>query len=310
MKRLQPYFIALILVCLCSWLAGCRSASASSNWPKVLRIAYSPQADLLQGGTMRRESLVKYLSQQLHMPVDVVLVDGYGPTIEAMRADKVDMFTGSSLTYLLASQTAGAEAIAVRGFKDGTIGGYRSVIAVPKDSPIHSMQDLKARAKDLVFAFAEPASTSGYLYPRVGLQNAGIDPDTDFKKVVFSGNHLASVMTLKMGKVDAAGFMASILPRLIQMHKIQPGDVRILWTSDLIPNGPYAVRRSLPEQLKKEIQAALVAMPTRDPAEWANISNIFSTSDSGTVLVACTDASYDSLRRYAAQVKDFKFAEN
>lgn len=310
MKRLQPCLIVLILVFLCFSLSGCRSGGANDNWPKVLRFAFSPQADLLQGGAVRRQLIVKYLSEQLHMPVEMVLVDGYGPTIEAMRAEKVDLFTGSSLTYLLASQTAGAEAIAVRGFKDGTIGGYRSVIAVPKDSPIHSMQDLKAHARDLVFAFAEPASTSGYLYPRVGLQNAGIDPDTDFKKVVFSGNHLASVMSLKMGKVGAAGFMLSILPRLIQIHKIQPGDVRILWTSDLIPEGPYVVRKALPEQLKKEIQAALVAMPTRDPAAWANISNIFRTADSGTVLVACTDASYDSLRKYAAQVKDFNFAEN
>jgi phosphonate transport system substrate-binding protein len=310
MKCLHHCFISLILVFICLSLGGCKTGNASDSWPKVLRFAFSPQADLLQGGSIRRELMVKYLSEQLHMPVEMVLVDGYGPTIEAMRAEKIDMFTGSSLTYLIASQKAGAEAIVARGFPDGSIGGYRSVIAVPKDSPIHSMRDLKAHARDLVFAFAEPASTSGYLYPRVGLQNAGIDPDTDFKKVIFSGSHPASVLTLKEGKVDAAGFMLSILPRLIEMHKIQPGDVRILWTSDLIPEGPYAVRKALPEQLKKEIQAALVAMPTRDPAAWANISNFFRTADSGPVPVACTDASYDGLRKYAAQVKDFNFAEN
>ena len=265
-KRMHCCFISLILVFLCLSLGGCKSGNASDSRPKVLRFAFAPQGDLLQGGAIRRELLVKYLSQELHIPVEMVLVDGYGPTIEAMRAEKVDMFTGSSLTYLIASQKAGAEAIVVRGFPDGSMGGYRSVIAVPKDSPIHSMQDLKAHSKELVFAFAEPASTSGYLYPRVGLQNAGINPDTDFRKVVFSGNHLASVITLKAGKVDAAGFMQSILPRLITMRKIQPGDVRVLWTSDLIPNGPYAVRKSLPEQLKKNIQAALLAMPTKDPA--------------------------------------------
>lgn len=310
-RRLRYISISFSLVLICFSLGACKSGNANDNWPKVLYVAYAPQTDLLQGGAIRRELLVKYLSQQLHMPVEVVMVDGYGPTIEAMRAEKVDMFSGSSLTYLLAAQKAGAEAIAVRGFPDGSIGGYRSVIAVPGNSSIHSMQDLKAHAKDLVFAFAEPASTSGYLYPRVGLQNAGINPDTDFKKVIFSGNHLASVMTLKEGKVDAAGFMISILPRLIQMHKIEPRDVRVLWTSDLIPNGPYAVRKTLPEQLKKNIQAALIAMPAKDPAAWKTINSIFSTSDSGTVVVAVTDASYDGLRRYASQVKDFNStAEN
>lgn len=310
MKRIVSWPVLVFSALMCLSLSGCKVGSASDNRPKVLRFAFSPQADLLQGAATRRDLIVKYLSAQLHMPVEMILVDGYGPTIEAMRADKIDMFTGSSLTYLIAAQKAGAQAIVARGFPDGRIGGYRSVIAVPKDSPIHSMRDLKLHASDIVFAFAEPASTSGYLYPRVGLQKAGIDPDTDFKKVVFSGNHMATVLALKAGKVDAAGFMMTMLTRLITLHKLQPDDIRVLWTSDLIPEGPYAVRRALPEQLKKEIQAALIAMPTKDPAAWASISNIFSTPDTGTVPVAVTDASYDGLRAYAAQVKDFNFAEN
>ena len=55
--------------------------------------------------------------------------------------------------------------------------------------------------------------------------------------------------------------------------------MRVLWTSELIPNGPYAVRKGLPEQLKKNIQAALLAMPTRDPALWANVSSLCSHFD-------------------------------
>ena len=206
--RLLSTIAPVLAVLLCLPLGGCKAGNASDGSPKVLHYAFSPQADQLEGGAIRRRLMVKYLSEQLHMPVDMVLVDGYGPTIEAMRAEKVDMISGSSLTYLLAAQKAGAEAIVARGYPDGSIGGYRSVIAVPKDSPIHSMQDLKAHAKDLVFAFAEPASTSGYLYPRVGLMDAGINPDTDFKKVVFAGNHLATVMTIKSGKVDAGSIHA------------------------------------------------------------------------------------------------------
>jgi phosphonate transport system substrate-binding protein len=309
MKRLRDWLVPLFSVLICLSLSSCKAGNASNGRPAVLRLAYSPQSEQLQGGGIRRELMVKYLSEQLHMPVEMVLVDGYGPTIEAMRAEKIDMISGSSLTYLLAAQKAGAEAIVARGFPDGSIGGYRSVIAVPKDSPIHSMQDLKAHASDLVFAFAEPASTSGYLYPRVGLQNANIDPDKDFKKVVFAGDHLSTVMTLKAGKVDAGGFMKSMLTQLIMMHKIEPGDVRVLWTSDLIPTGPYSVRKALPEQLKKDIQAALLAMPTKDPALWQNISNTFHTADIGTMPIVVTDASYDGLRKYAAQVKDFNFSE-
>lgn len=308
MRRSGVVLALLSIASLCLSATGCNVGRADTR-PTELRYAFSPQADQLQGGGLRRDLMVKYLSAQLHIPVKMVMVEGYGPTIEAMRADKVDMISGSSLTYLIAAQKAGAQAIVARGFADGSIGGYRSAIAVPKDSPIHSMADLKAHAKDLVFAFAEPASTSGYLYPRVGLQNAGINPDTDFKKVVFAGNHLSTIMTLKAGKVDAAGFDKVLLPRLIQTHKLAPDDIRVLWTSDLIPEGPYSVRKALPEDLKKQIQAALVEMPKRDPALWANLSSSYRTTDSGTQLIPVTDASYNTLRNYAAQVKDFNFSE-
>ena len=309
MKRLWTYVVVLFCGVVFLFLNGCKPSHASDGRPTVLHYAYMPQAEQLEGGNLRSELMRNYLQNQLHMPVEIVKVEGFASTIEAMRAEKIDMFTGSSLTYLLAAQKAGAEAIAARGFPDGTVGGYRSVIAVPKDSPIHSIQDLKAHAKDTVFAFAEPASTSGYLYPRVGLLNAGIDPEKDFKKVVFAGNHIATIMTVKSGKVGAAGFMLGYMTRLIEKHKLAPDDVRVIWTSDLIPNGPYAVRKGLPDQLKKDIQAALIAMPTKAPDAWANINSLFRTPASGTVLIPVNDATYDGLRKYASQVKDFNFAE-
>ncbi len=309
MKRLWAFIV--VLFCGVSFLSlhGCKASHARDGRPAVLHYAFMAQAEQLEGGNLRSELMRKYLEQQLHMPVEIVKVEGFASTVEAMRAEKIDMFTGSSLTYLLAAQKAGGEAIAARGFPDGTVGGYRSVIAVPKDSPIHSMQDLKAHAKDTVFAFAEPASTSGYLYPRVGLLDAGIDPEKEFKKVVFTGNHVASVMAVKSGKVDAAGFMVSAMTLLIEKHKLASEDVRVIWTSDLIPNGPYTVRKGLPVQLKKDIQAALIAMPTKAPEAWANINSLLHTPASGTVLISVNDATYDGLRKYAAQVKDFNFEE-
>lgn len=303
-------FLPIVSLLLCLPLAGCKFGNASDSWPKVLHYAYSPQMEELQGNIFRSAQLSKYLQNQLHIPVELVQVEGYASTIEAMRAQKVDIAIYGGLGYLLASKKAGAEAIIARGFPNGSMGGYRSVIAVSRNSPIHSMADLKAHAKDLVFDFADPASTSGYLYPRVGLQSMGINPDTDFKKVVFAGNHPASVMAIESGKVDAGAFEEAFLTRLIAMHKIAPGDVRILWRSDLIPNSCTTVRKDLPEKLKQEIQAALLALPQKDPVLWANYMQTLHTQWSGTVNVAVTDANYDSLRKYAAQVKDFNFAEN
>jgi phosphonate transport system substrate-binding protein len=309
MKSLWCYFVLLSSLLLSLSLSSCKAVDAKGSTPPVLRYAFAPEEEQLQGGTIRSDLMKAYLQRELHRPVEVVRVEGYGPTIEAMRAEKVDIAGYGALGYIIAAQKAGAEAIVSRGNPDGTLGGYRSMIAVPKDSPIHSLQDLKAHAKDIVFSFSDPASTSGNLYPRVGLLNAGINPEKDFKKVIFSGTHPATVLTVVAGKVDAGGFSASAETQLIALHRIAPDDLRILWTSELIPNGPTTVRKGLPEQLKKDIQAAFLAIPTKDPELWSNIVNTYRTNTSGMSYVSVNDGTYDGLRNYTSKVKDFNFVD-
>jgi phosphonate transport system substrate-binding protein len=309
MKRLLSCLVLLTAAAICLSAGGCAASNASTSWPRVLHYAFSPQADQLQSGVLHTQQVRQYLQSQLHIPVDLVQVDQYAATIEAMRANKLDIAHFGALAYIIAVQKAGAQAIVSRGYPDGRLGGYRSLIAVPKDSPIHSMQDLKARARSVVFAFADPASTSGNLYPRVGLQSTGIDPERDFKQVLYANGHLAALMATLSGKVDAGAFDEAYMARLIAKGKMKPGDVRIIWTSSLIPSEPIAVRGSLPEQLKKEIQVAYLDMRTKDPALWNELSQTVYSATPGTTYIPVTDATYDGLRHYALQVKQFNFLE-
>jgi phosphonate transport system substrate-binding protein len=309
-KRLGPLIVLLSSLFFSLSLGGCKSTQASDGRPAVLHYAFSPDAEQLQSGTVRTVGLRKYLEKQLHMPVEVVRVEGYAPTIEAMRAHKVDIAGYGALGYIIAARNAGAEALVSTGDANGKLGGYRSVIAVPKNSPIHSIEELKAHAKNIVFAFADPASTSGNLYPRVYLQSIGIHPEHDFKKVIFADGHIACIMAVKAGKIDAGGFAEATINRLIATGKMKADDVRVLWTSDLIPNGPtIAVRKDLPEQLKKDIQTAMTSISTKDPELWAELAATIRRSSTGMTYIPVNDATYNGLRQYAAQVKDFNFVE-
>jgi phosphonate transport system substrate-binding protein len=311
MKSLQYDLLALFAALLAIPLSGCNAVNASDNWPKVLHYAYSPQAEQLQGAMRAEQSkqMAQYLQSQLHIPVDLVQISQYAATIEAMRADKVDIAHFGGLSYLIAAQRAGAVAITARGYPGDRLGGYHSLIAVPKNSPIHSLQDLKAHAKDIVFAFADPASTSGDLYPRVELQSIGIDPDKDFKRMLYANGHLADMLAIESGKVDAGAFDQVYMTHMIALGKMKPGDVRVIWTSELIPSEPIAVRGSLPEQLRKEIQAAILALTTKDPQLWASMNKNVYSSMPGIVNIPVSDATYDGLRHYALQVRQFNFLE-
>ena len=84
MKRLWNCLILLSAAAMCLSLSGCKVGHASNGYPSVLHFAYSPQQEQLEGGALRKDLMRKYLQDHLHMPVEVVTVEGYGPTIEAV----------------------------------------------------------------------------------------------------------------------------------------------------------------------------------------------------------------------------------
>ena len=298
-------FLASLL--LLASMTACKSSQQNGD-PPVLRYVMIPSQEEMQDDTVRASLMSKYLTAELHIPVEIMKVSGYAPTIEAMRARKVDIATFGPLGYIIASQKAGAVAIVASGTPDRKLDTYNSIIAVPKNSPLHSIADLKARAKNLTFVFVDPASTSGYLIPRAYLQSIGIHPDQDFGKVVFSGSHLASVMTIKAGKADAGSVMQQVLiPRLIALGKLAPDDLRVLWTSAGIPDSPICVRKSLSAPLQEKIRQALLAIPQKDPVLWKTIKEFYHRPN--MTFVPVQDSSYDGLRAFAAQLKDVNFGD-
>src|ERR1700761_3278154 len=255
--------VALLLAGLAlTGMAACKSSQQSDGTPSVIHYAMIPSQEQMQDNTVRAALMKKYLTAQLHIPVEVLEIAGYAPTIEAMRAAKVEIATFGPLSYIIASEKAGADAIVAPGPPDHKLLSYNSILVVPRNSPIHSIADLKAHAKNLTIAFVDPASTSGYLIPRAYLESIGMNPEKDFGKLVFSGSHLASIMAIKSGQVNAGPVMQQMMiDRLISLGKLAPGDLHTLWTSDPIPESPIAVRKSLPAPLKEKIQQALLAIP-------------------------------------------------
>src|SRR5207244_6062947 len=76
---------------------------------------------------------------------------------------------------------------------------YRGIIVTRKDSGIKSIADLKGKR----FAFVDPKSASGYVYPRAMLIEKGIDPETFFSETIFAGSHDRVIAAVLNRRVDA-----------------------------------------------------------------------------------------------------------
>ena len=163
------------------------------------------------------------------------------------------------------------DAFAIETNLDGTK-GYHSVFYVKKDSPFQKVEDLKGKNLGLV----DPNSTSGNNVPRYVLDKMGIDPDTFFNKVIYTGSHENAIIALQQGTVDMAANWwndenESNLLRMARKNMAKAEDFRIIYKSDLIVNSPMAYLSDLPDDLKAKIRDAVLNLATKDKAAFDKI---------------------------------------
>jgi phosphonate transport system substrate-binding protein len=230
------------------------------------------------------QALLDHLQKSLRMEVKPFVATDYNGVIEALRSKRLDIALLGPFSYVLAATVADVEAFALlETEKQGAT--YRSVIIARKDHGVRGLKDLAGKT----FAFVDPSSTSGHLFPKAGLIKAGYDPDTYFSRVIFSGGHDASAIAVQNGKVDAAAVADALLEPAYSRGMLKQDEVAVVWTSDPIPGAPVAYRRDLPADLKARIRAS-----------FAQIQNIpWGPKTTIKRWVPTDDAAYDGVRETA-----------
>lgn len=243
-------------------LTGCSSSQNTAKQTadlKMLRVGAIPSED----GQKTRElykPLMLYLEKKTGLPVDLFVATDYAGVIEAMRAGKLDIAYFGPFSYILAADKSGAEAFVVENRKIGGV-SYKSLVITYPGSGIDKLEDVRGRT----YAFVDPASTSGNLIPRSFYRKFNIDPDKDFKSVVYAGGHDAALLAVKNHKVDAASMDDITYNRMKDQGLVIDQDIKILYQSDPIPGSPWAWRKGLPEELKTRIKAAFLNVDKEDP---------------------------------------------
>jgi phosphonate transport system substrate-binding protein len=244
---LIPTVYWVCLVALFALICGIGPVSAAG----VLNVGLVPAEDprLVVNDN---QALLDHLHNSLQLEVKPFVATDYNGVIEALRAKKLDIALLGPFSYVLAASIAEVEAFAVPDTqKQGP--SYRSVIIARKDRNIASLKDLNGKT----FAYVDPSSTSGHLFPKAALIKAGYDPDRYFSRAIFSGGHDASALAVQNGKVDAAAIADAIAEMAFKRGMIKHEDVAVIWTSEPIPGAPFVYRRDLPEELKAKLRVAL-----------------------------------------------------
>lgn len=233
------------------------------------------------------EHLGKLIGDAIGCNVQVFVTTSYNAEIEAMRNGKLEFAEFGPLGYVLAHQVAKAEAVATFGNAENKPDTYWASLVTWPASGIKTVEDIRGHS----FAFSDPASTSGHLFPAYGLRKAGLDPDKDIR-AIYAGSHTSSFEALYNHKVDAGELNSEQLESAKQRGHYKEGDLVFLWKSDPIPIDPITVRGDLPEGFKKRLIDALQNVDLQSlPEGDRKIMGVH-----GLRMVPQTDANFDAIR--------------
>jgi phosphonate transport system substrate-binding protein len=248
---------------------------------QVLTVGLIPSEDS-RAMIANSQAMMDMLSKALGMPVKPFVAADYNGVIEALRSKRLDVAYLGPFSYVLGTTVADIEAFAVAETKKAGRTSYHSQVITHKDSGIKNVNDLKGRT----FAFVDPSSTSGHLFPKAGLMKAGLNTDKDLGRVIFSGSHDSNAIAVQNRKVDAAAIADRILDAAISKGLAKREDLVVVWKSDPIPESPTVWRRDLPADLKKRVQAAFLEVKDIPWSDQGLLNGFHPTND----------AAYDVIR--------------
>jgi phosphonate transport system substrate-binding protein len=234
-------------------------SSGLSHAQQVLRVSAIP--DEAPTELQRKfKPLGDYLEKKLGMKVEFTPVTDYAASVEGLINNKLDMVWFGGFTFIQAKVRSNNQVVPlVQRAEDEK---FKSVF-ITTSRDINKLEDLKGKT----FTFGSESSTSGHLMPRSYLLAAKINPDTDMKRIAFSGAHDATVAAVSGGKVDAGALNISVWEKLVASGKVDTKVVHVFYTTPGYFDYNWSVRADMNPVVRKKLTDAFLSLDAKNPAD-------------------------------------------
>jgi phosphonate transport system substrate-binding protein len=283
---------ALMVATAALALAAPSFAQPKCEDPKVLKFSLVPTQDSLRELGYYKP-ILDQLGKNTGKKIEFYMPTSYSSVIEALLGKWVDVAVLGPEAYVIAKgkdptvEVFGTYSRLKNGIQDAGP-GYKAVLITKKGSKFTDVASLKGS----VLALVDPASTSGGLVPEnVFPKQANVPAlKTYFSRVVYSGGHDLSSISVSEGKVDAAFVASHRFMETVNAGKVKLEDFNILWSSPLIPQDPFVYRNTLCDDLKKKIADTFLLVDQNEEGK-KYLANVKSEK-----VVKMVDADYDIVR--------------
>jgi phosphonate transport system substrate-binding protein len=263
--RLGWALAAVLLISACTGTAtpgGASSTPAASKTPRIgsfdrpIIFAFTPSQDVARI-TASGSAIASALATATGLRWKVIVPSSYAAEIESVCAGQTDIAAIAPLqmTLLLDKQCGTPIVASLRKDEKGQLSTtYNSQILVQTDSGINDLNGLKGKK----FAFVDPISASGYLFPTLLVKTkTGQDPKTFFGSTIFSGTHDNAALAVYSGQVQGAATFNDA-----RTDAGMPADImqktKVIDAAGPIPNDGVAVAKGFPDDLRVQVTKALI----------------------------------------------------
>ncbi|MBO8168902.1 MAG: phosphate/phosphite/phosphonate ABC transporter substrate-binding protein [Thermoanaerobacteraceae bacterium] len=238
------------------------------------------------------EELLDLLSKTLNRPVKLIQRNTYAEVNQLLRTGQIDVAFICTYSYVTGHDQFGLELVAAP-VKNGEP-KYQSYIIVRRDSGIESFADLKGKK----FAFTDPMSTTGYLYPMSLLKKQyNSSPEKFFADYIFTFSHDNSIKAVSHGIVDGAAVESLVFKHMAENEPEVTSKVKIIKKSSEFASPPVVARPGLDKSLKRQLVRFLTTLD--DTEQGRKILAKMGLEEFRQI----DDAAYDSVRALGRELR-------
>lgn len=200
-------------------------------------------------------NLVDYIAKKINMKGIMIQRKTYQEMDLLLKRGEVDIAFICSGAYVQDKKDFGVELLAAeQHYLEGAF--YRAYIITHKDNPINNFKELRGKT----FAFTDPKSNTGYIFPMYLLLKMKEEPTNFFKKVYFTYSHNKSIHLVATKSIDAASVDSIVFDYLREKNEIYSRLIKIIEVSPKFGSPPVVASPKLSSDLKNKIREILLNM--------------------------------------------------
>jgi phosphonate transport system substrate-binding protein len=194
------------------------------------------------------EEMFKYIEKKLGMRVMMVQRKTYKEVNDLLKLNEVDLAFVCSGGYIYGVADSAFNLLVVPE-RDG-LRKYQTYIIVNNNSNIKSFEELKGKR----FAFTDPLSTSGTIYPSKRIEELGSNPNDFFANYTYTYAHDNSIQLVAKQMVDGAAVNSLVFDYLNTVSPERTKNIRIIEKSEWHGMPPVVISYGVKDELRKELE--------------------------------------------------------